>query len=328
MTALYPTLQACTRALSMLDGDAFQTAITSLVSKNHCDFQAVPPLPHGDGGLDGLVGDSIGYCCYGIEDTQEHNAKKLTSLMVNKFKGDLLRVCEFDRNSKTKLIARENKTLEAVLVNGAKLKSIYLVCNVFESNAAIGKLREFFDKLKKAGKGRFVDAACSITIEGPKEITNRLPVPQDFHATVENAVLQKIFNEPPADPSTPPALTVFEQKIQALVKVFGAAKITPIEERLRSQWIAHLARLERLNDQLPREYFKVAEIINDIRQEAPMHFIGVPVKEAITRMLAYQNELEQRLMKEVPLTETNARRAAGEIAAALVGECGIEWRDL
>ncbi len=314
--------------LSGLDGNAFQTAIVSLVSKNHLSFQSIPAIPHGDGGLDGLVGHDVGYCCYGIEEVQAQNVGALTIKTIDKFKGDLLRICEFDRDSKAKPKAKENKALAAVMADGKRLEHIYLVCNVFESNRCIGKLKTFFEKIKKASKCRFVDPDCTVTIEGPKEITGRLTVTPEFHATLDYTLLQKILLAPGAPLAVPPVLSDFEGKMAALKEVFGEKRVQPIEQLFRDSWIAHLALVERLSGSLPQDHLKVSQIINDIRKEAPLHFIGVPVDDAIQKIREYQKLIELRLAKEVPLEEAHARRVASQIVAALVGECGIEWRNL
>ncbi|MFY1824416.1 hypothetical protein ACN47A_00740 [Myxococcus fulvus] len=298
-----------------------------MVSKNFHDFQAIPAAPHGDGGLDGLAeSDTHGYCCYGIEDAQKQDAKALASSLVDKFKGDLLRLCEFDRKKKVKLLAKENKALENILPQGKKLKHVYLVCNTFKHHTSIKKLKDYFEKLKKQSQCRFVDQACGLSIEGPNEITNRLTVPPDFHATIEQAAFLKLLAAPAAAPSTPPEQTAFEKKIDVLVQKFGAARIKPIDEALREEWLAHLELLERLNQSLPNDHLRILRITAGIRRDAAMHFLGIPVEEAIKKTMEFEQLVCKRLVNEVPLPEADARSVAKQVIASLIGECGIEWR--
>lgn len=322
-----PTLKACSQKLSLLDGDEFQTAVTSLVSKNFHDFQAIPTAPNGDGGLDGLAeSDTHGYCCYGIEDAQKQNAKALAASLVDKFKGDLLRLCEFDRNQKVKLVPKENKALESILPEGKKLKHLYLVCNTFKHHTSIKKLKDYFEKIKKQSKCRFVERNCGLSVEGPNEITNRLTVPPDFHATVEQAAFLKLLAAPGSAPSTPPEQTDYEKKIDVLVQRFGAARIKPIDEALREEWLAHLALLERLNRALPNDHMRIHRITTSIRRDAAKHFLGIPVEEAIQKTVEFESLVCKRLVNEVPLPEAEAMSVAKQVVASLIGECGIEWR--
>ncbi|WNZ62689.1 hypothetical protein QEG98_02350 [Myxococcus sp. MxC21-1] len=324
---MIPTLKECSLKLSLLDGTEFQTAVTSLVSKNFHDFQAIPAAPHGDGGLDGLAqSDTHGYCCYGIEDAQKQDAKALASALVDKFKGDLLRLCEFDRKKKVKLAPKENKALENILPQGKKIKHIYLVCNTFKHHTSIKKLKDYFEKIKKQSQCRFIDQTCGLTIEGPDEITNRLAVPPDFHATIELAALLKLLAAPSAAPSTPPELTAFEQKMDVLAQKFGAARISPIDAALRKEWLAHLELLERLNQSLPNDHLRIHRITTSIRRDAAMYYLGIPIEEAIKKTFEFEQLVCKRLMNEVPLPEAEAQSVAKQVVASLIGECGIEWR--
>jgi hypothetical protein len=318
-----PPQQECAKKLAVLEGKAFQDAVTSLIAKNHLDFQAIPAAPQGDGGLDGLIdGHTVGYCCYGIEDVPSHSSKELVTKMVDKFKKDLMRILEFDPD-KSPLTHQDNTTLANVLPSGKKLKHIYLVCNNFDNNTAIGKLTSHLAKLKAASKLTFIEQTCTITIEGPAEITNRLVVTADYQARLDQTLLTKLINQPSQSGTTPASLTDFEDKMQVLGNKVGATKVKPVEGLLKKRWLEQLGLIERLNSSVPSAHMKVFSILSAIREEVVLEFADVGPKGAIARIKEFQSTLGVRLHKEVPLPEEEAKRFAMQVVAQLVGESGM-----
>ena len=158
------------RRLGSLEGQAFEDEVCAFLHRSFTDFQSIP-AGGGDGGLDGLShGQTRAYCCYGPEQEPfRTKTKGLKKAIVEKFKSDLRRLCELERDGK-KLVTRENLRLRGILAEGQRIQTIFLVVSVFNDNQVIGPLNAALKKYKEASDCQFVDASATLTIWGPKHL--------------------------------------------------------------------------------------------------------------------------------------------------------------
>src|ERR1051326_1418128 len=124
--------------LALLEGNEFQTEVSTYLGTQIVGFQVVPSKPQGDGGLDGMSHNGErGYCCYGVQHDAFKNAKARVNSIVDKFCEDLRRLFELDFDKK-KLVCVENLQLGSILPKDQKLKQIYLIVNWFEDHRILG----------------------------------------------------------------------------------------------------------------------------------------------------------------------------------------------
>src|ERR1700682_4101900 len=110
-----PQITEYQQSLEPLTGNEFQEEVSACLQGVIIDFQTVPASPQGDAGLDGFShhGERA-YCCYGPEHDAFKKNKEREDAIVEKFKGDLRRLYEVDREGK-KLVFCENKEIKTIL---------------------------------------------------------------------------------------------------------------------------------------------------------------------------------------------------------------------
>jgi hypothetical protein len=326
MSAVPPHVE-CARKLAQLEGDDFEEAITGLLANNHQDFQSIPAAPQGDGGLDGLAENfTVGYCCYGIENVDTLVPKAIAQKTLDKFKADLMRILEFDPNKLKQPTLYPNTTLAKVLPANTKLKHIYLVVNSFKSNTVIGPLNTWFAAIKPKSNCTYVEPACTITIEGPHEITNRLTVTPSYQARLESSLLSKMLSQPTAPKTGPSDLSGFEDKMNVLASVSNPARVQALRKSFLQQWLSQLGMLEELNNNHPQAHKRIFATIEAIREEVLLKFLGATPRSLAERLGVFETELADRLHTEIPLPKQDAQRFARRVTSQLVGECDIDWR--
>ncbi|WP_147443650.1 hypothetical protein [Corallococcus sicarius] len=326
MSAVPPHVE-CARRLALLEGDDFEVAITGLLANNHQDFQSIPAAPQGDGGLDGLAENfTVGYCCYGIENIDTLAPKAVAKKTLDKFKADLMRILEFNPKKPKKLIPHPNTTLSKVFPAKTKLKHIYLVVNSFKSNTVIGPLNTWFAAIKPNSPCTYMEPACTITIEGPHEITNRLTVTPSYQARLESSLLSKMLNQPTAPTTAPSDLSGFDDKMNVLASVSNPVRVQALRNNFHQQWLSQLGMLEELNNNHPQAHKRIFATIEAIREEVIVKFLSATPQNLADRLMVFETDLADRLHTEIPLPKQDAQRFARRVTAQLVGECDIDWR--
>ncbi|MBZ0234742.1 MAG: hypothetical protein K8M05_20595 [Deltaproteobacteria bacterium] len=319
------------RFLGTLTGQDFQDEVCDRLRSVFRDFQRVPAKPQGDAGLDGLShGSTCAYCCYGPEQTPAKlKAKGLKDEIVEKFRGDLLKLFELQTSGKKKLTKTNTGALATVLGQGVKLTNVYLVVNWFEDKRIVGSLNSSFRDYAKASACAFVSKGAQMTIWGPKDLVGLSLVDDVTRFRAENrTLLAKVkvaaASTPPPLPS--PALADFDAKFDWLVSQDPgkAVNTNRLREHFRKAWGTALL----LDQQLSAESVRLHEALEAARAAATTaadlrSLQGLPASALIA---ATRDDIHKHLLlafADGGMLSTGI--ADGEVAR-LIGECPLEWR--
>lgn len=311
--------------LALLEGNEFQTEVSTYLGTQIVGFQVIPAKPQGDGGLDGMShnGDR-GYCCYGVEHDGFKKAKDRVKAIVAKFSEDLRRLFELDFDKK-KLVRAENLQLKDILPKDRKLKQIYLIVNWFEDHRILGPLLTAFDTYKAASECRYVDSAATAVVIGPKELT-------DLYSVNESA-LYRIQQR------------VFIQKVKQTAKSVVIQNPKDFEAKmqvLREIRPDMLSAIEQLSAQL-LENWRMA-LAFDIELDTTLNMLHQSLEECrrriavrVAQLILASAEQWKELTKAHDMALEILRRDFGEQhgalladvssgeVARLIGECPINW---
>ena len=316
------------KLIGTMVGHAFEEEVCARLQSVFVDFQRIPAKPQGDGGLDGLShGQDRAYCCYGPEqESRKLDNQGLKDDIIEKFAADLRKLFELELHKKRLRCARNNE-LASIMGEGRKIKNLFLIVSWFESHRVIGPLNTRFDKYKATSKLQFIDAAATLTVWGPKDLSTLGAVDEhtlfriqnpSLIASVQTASAAKLVNDG-GD---------FDAKFDDLKRRRPglSASIDGIAHKLREAWAAAIA----LDNDLSKNSVGLHQTLESVRSNAalsaqvksmgatdPYHLID-KMREEVTAEIekGYGNRFG-------PLTS----RIAQGIVAGLVGECPIEWRD-
>lgn len=317
------------KLIGKLEGNAFQDEVCARLQTTFVDFQRIPAKPHGDGGLDGLShGQERAYCCYGPEqEVRKLENKGLKDAIVNKFSGDLRKVFELE-TEKNKLKHTTNEELATIMGDGRKIKTIHLVVSWFESHRVIGPLNTIFNKYKTKSQLKFVDAAATLTVWGPKDLATLGAVDEHTLFRIQNPALIASVQAASAADLVKDGGGDFDAKFDDLKRrrPGAAVKIDGIAQKLREAWAAAIA----LDNDLSKNSVGLHQILESVRTDAS---VSAQVK-SMSATDPYQlidtmheqvaGKLEQGFGNRFgPLTP----RITHGVVAGLIGECPIDWRD-
>ncbi len=314
--------------LGKLEGNVFQDEVCARLQSMIVDFQRIPAKPQGDGGLDGLShGQERAYCCYGPEQVGKSDTKGLKEAIVDKFSEDLRKLYELEFENK-KLKQTDNKELETIMGSGRQIKHVYLVVSCFESHRVIGPLNTNFNKYKAESAMKFVDAAATLAVWGPKDLAALGAVDEHTLFRIQNPTLIASVQAASASQLLKDSGGDFDAKFADLKlrRPGRAASIDDIAQKLREAWAAAIA----LDNDLSKNSLSLHQVLESVRSDAAL---SAQVK-SMSMTDPYQlldimrqevgSQLEQGFGERFgPLTP----RIAQGVVAGLIGECPIEWRD-
>ncbi|WP_147452048.1 hypothetical protein [Corallococcus sp. CA041A] len=333
--AYRPICAEYAKRLATLEGDDFQLEVCTLLSRNFFGFQFIPDKPSGDGGLDGLSHNhTVGYCCYGPEIAGAGlTSADIKTKVLSKFYSDLRRIFELDFPPSAKKnatpIHSENKKLSSIVRPGSKLTQVTLCCSWFEDNTIIGPLNAKFDEYKKISKLNYIDPACTLTFQGPHQISTSYAVDDQAMLRLEQPDLMKALNKTPiASTQPPPDLSAFEEKMQVLADTFPQKKnsINSIRKRLLEDWGKSLQVSESLNNTAPNIYKKYENLIKDVANKALEQSMTAGPSDFNTILSKFREGIALRLKDELHFPPEEIQNIAAQLTAQLVGECPIDWR--
>jgi hypothetical protein len=313
--------------LGALEGNEFQDHVCFRLGRRFTDFQPVPANPGGDGGVDGLShGLTQGYCCYGPERAHHHTSAELASAVIKKFRNDLRKLFEVKKKGKG-WTDDPSSTLPVIFENGAKLRTVYLVCSWMEHNTIVGKLHAAFAEYKASSMLRFVEPDCTMTIWDAKQFAGSWGVDEGLQVLIAHSELAARVAAK-ADTLPLPTSADFDDKFAWLqASVPDSAKhIGQIAERLRASWRVALAFDYDLSSTAPtlHEAYERAQEAAD----GDAAFIQIdPVLSVVQKILKLREKFEQRLAH--PFQEhygtVMTSVSDGELGRR-IGECTVDWR--
>lgn len=317
------------KLIGKLEGDAFEGEVCSRLQTIFVDFQRIPAKPQGDGGLDGLShSQERGYCCYGPEqEVRKMNNQGLKDAIVTKFGDDLRKLFELESCNRT-LKHALNGELETIMGEDRKIKHVYLIVSWFESHRVIGPLNTRFTKYKAASQLRFVEAAATLTIWGPKDLAALGAIDEFTLFRIENPSLIKNVQTASAANLVKDGGGEFDAKFDDLKmrRPSCAARIDGLAEKFRDAWAAAIA----LDNDLSKNSLGLHQILESVRSDAALsaQIKSLSATDPYLLIEKMGEEVKDRIDKEFgnrfgPLTP----RIAQGVVAGLVGECPIEWRD-
>jgi len=314
------------KALSGLEGDPFQDAVSALIGQSIRGFQTVPDKPQGDGGLDGFShGGTVAYCCYGPEYSAAKTTKDRVKAVIAKFAKDMRRLFELDTD-KTKLVHCDNEKLPKILPSNTKILEIRLIVNWFDDNEMLNPLHSLVPEYVAASKCNFVDKSVSMRIIGPKELVNEYQVDQAAVARIQHrGILDRVQNR--AKGLALSDAGDFDAKMKALrvMRPGMGPAIDALEETFRENWKTSLAFENELDATVPslRRSFdnarsQIVGAVSAIVVSAPEGSVVIDqCRRAAVEIL--ERDFAKQYGDLVPAL------AEGEIAR-LIGECPIEFR--
>ena len=313
------------QSLAALTGTPFQEEVCARLQMVILDFQTIPAKPQGDAGLDGFShGAKRGYCCYGPEPDLFKTNKQRENAIVDKFKGDLRRICELDFERK-KLICIDNKEMCTILPTGQKLEHITLLVNWFESHRVLGPILTAFEEYKKASVCRYILPNASVVVWGPRDVANQYAVDEATIIRAEQRVAaQRIHQAATAVAIDNPE--DFEQKMVILrdIRPDQLAAIESLSEQLRKDWRMALAFERELDQSLPTQHRileadrgSILRRVSQLMLSSPEPWTQLGDASAIAAAIIEKDfgKLYGPLVQDV---------SSGEVAR-LIGECPIGW---
>lgn len=323
-------VDAYVKALSVLEGSAFQAAIVRrlLVALNH--FEAVPDKPQGDGAADGLSHKKTrAYCCYGLSYDAAKTPAQRSKEIVRKFSLDLLRLFELERDGKTKLVHRENSKLldiyGAVPSTAERISHISLIANWFESNTILGPLHQNVKKFKAASQCRWVSEDADVVLRGPKEFVAQYGVDEATMLWMRHGDLfDQIEQEAPTVTVTHgPSFDSKMEAAEAFVPGFED-EVRELASSLRADWQRAIAFERKIADRLPTLHRALERGRRQLKARVLTSTPGNP----------WQTITDSQRTGEEILTADFAGQygpgfvrdlASGEVAR-FVGVCTINWK--
>lgn len=322
MTSL---VQEYAQSLAALTGDEFQYEVCARLQTAILGFQTIPAKPHGDAGLDGFSHNGQrGYCCYGPEHDEFKTTKQRENAIVDKFKGDLRRVCELDFEKK-KLVCIESPEMATILPDGCKLIHISLLVNWFESHRLLNPLFSAFDDYKTVSACRYVDAGASLNLLGPKELANAYAVDERTLLRAQQRMFAKNVQQ------TAQSVTIsdpkdFDSKMSTLreIRPDQVPAINGLAEQFRTDWKISLAFERELDETIPTLHRLLEENRRRILREVSQLIIGSPEpwKELGKASGIAKDILDRDFGKLCGAIVHDV--SSGEIAR-LIGECPVGW---
>lgn len=326
------------RRLSALTGNPFQEVIVQLLLRRFPSFQSVPAKPHGDGGVDGLSHNQTrAYCCYGLEYVPTDKKTDVRRKLCEKYRSDLRRIFEVTpskskqgstRSRKPALEHEPNTELEAIFAAGAKLTTIHLVSNQYEDNTVLGPLNSDFQNCISSSQCRFVDKTCTLSLWGPKEMSQVAILDEQTLLLIENPQLFNILSTSTVAP-LPNQTEDFDEKFDQIspsATPHTTATVNELRAAYRQAWAQSILRDQRLINNFPNFHQKIERIR----------------KTAISRARIgslQPNQAPAKLLQEIKdhITQSISAEFAGlppylcddlgnEEVARLIGTCPLEWR--
>jgi hypothetical protein len=318
------------RHLSTLHRDAFEDEVCDRLRSVYTDFQRVPRKPSGDAGLDGLSHDQTrAYCCYGPDfDPVKLDGKGLKEDILEKFRGDLRKLCEVAHQGKTKLVQKPG-ALGQVLGKSSQIMHVFCCVNWFEDKRILGSLISSFRTFKTASTCSFVSSRATVTVWGPKDLAGLASVDDVARFRAENRLLVSKLAAAQQQVSAPIPQTVlkdFDAKFDWLVsqEPSKAIRINATRDMFRAAWSKALFLDQQLESVAPRLH----EALQTAREHAALR----------AQLRSLQNLSHGQLLEKAYADVSDHLRVAfndgglvsdniagGEVAR-LVGECPIDWR--
>jgi hypothetical protein len=318
------------KQLGSLEGTEFEEEFCFRMQTLVSDFQRIPAKPQGDGGLDGLShNQQTAYCCYGPEQTPDKSKKTgaLKEAIVKKFKGDLRRIFELETYGRGRLRDAPNSQLEAIMGEGKRILTVYLVVSWFESHRLIGPLNTAFSRFKQASNCRFVDPDATLTIWGPKDLASRGSLDEHTIFRMENRMLFDEMRKADANGLPDGAAGDFDAKFGYLKRrrPERSEQIDLLAKDFRSSWAAAVA----LDNHLAATSVALHESLEITRRDAATsaRLKSMGSDEAPELIEAVREEVLDRLSGNLgQRLGVMATRVADGLVAGLIGECPLDWR--
>lgn len=322
--------------LALLHGDEFQDAVSALLRTVFDDFQSIPPKPQGDGGLDGLShGQRRAYLCYGLtqESIRNKSDTKLKNDICKKFRTDLEKLLEVGtqgRGKRKKYHHVRNVELESIHARTDSIEIIHCICNWFEHHGIVGSLNAYLDELRTHSSLRFVDKACRLVVEGPKQLVSRARVDELVLAKVQHLGFIEAIHG--FDRTDPPILDrgELDDKFDALVEArpSRSAGVESLRMSYFSNWADCVLMMSKLDDDYPRELQSLERVITRAATRAYATCLTTEPRDAAKAIETVQDEIDSAI------SQTDLAKLSGDprativerIIARLAGECPLDWR--
>ena len=323
-------VDAYIKALSELEGFAFQRAIVSrlLVALNN--FQSVPPYPQGDGALDGYSHKGTrAYCCYGLQYDAAKTPRQRSKQIVTKFSSDLQRLYELEPKGTKNFIHKDNDALRrifgAVPASAERIRHVTLVANWFDSHIPLGAIRQNAATYANASGCRWITRDADIILKGPKEFADQYGADESTMMWLKHPELLAPLKEKAAIIDVPHG-TTFDSKMQALEALLPdeLEDVRQVAELLRTDWQWAIAFERRLSDRHPQLHAALERGRKQLLMRVLTHMSATPW-EPITRAREFGESVFSDDFH--PLFGNSVVRdlASGEVAR-LVGACPINWK--
>jgi hypothetical protein len=323
-------IDAYIKALSELEGSAFQRAIVQrlLVALN--SFQSVPAYPQGDGALDGHSHKGTkAYCCYGLNYDAAKTPNQRSKQIVAKFSSDLRRLYELEPRGRTKFIHKDNSALLRIL--GAvppaceRICHVTLIANWFESHTPLGAIKQNATTYAAASRCRWVTPDADVVLKGPKEFADQYGVDESAMMWLKH---QELLAE--VDAEAPlidvPHGPTFDSKMEEAETLLPSEKheVKQVAEILRSDWQWAIAFERQLSDRLPRLHAALERGRKRLLTLVLTHATSTPW-DAISRAQEFSESVFSDDFLELYGKSIVRSLASGEVAR-LVGGCPINWK--
>jgi len=265
------------------------------------------------------------------ETLQNKKPPELASLVVDKFTGDLARLCELEKLPRKGWVHRENVELKDILAAGKKIIQICLVTNYFGNNKIVGKLNTIFSALLATSKKQFIEPNCSLVIWGPREIGANCFVDVSLLVRLGNFRLIEAITEVGPEIPQLPNQSDFDSKFEFLIGKMPEKRtqIEGVRDEQRELWRRSLHMMQRLEKEFPDIHQGLEKIVSSCASRARAEFAMVsgPVK-AFDLMTKYYEILNGTIEKEFGsrLTPEAIRPIAEFQTAQLIGDCPLDWR--
>jgi hypothetical protein len=323
-------IDAYIKALSELEESAFQRAIVQrlLVALNN--FQSIPTYPQGDGGLDGHSHKGTrAYCCYGLKYDAAKTPFQRAKQIVTKFSSDLRRLYEVETKGRKAFIHAENEALLNIFGSVPpatdRICHVTLIANWFESNEALGSIRQNAAKYATASQCRWVTPDADVILKGPKEFADQFGADESSMMWLKHQdLLTRLDTE--AELVDVPEGPTFDGKMLEAQKLLPdqMEEVQQLADALRSDWQRTIVFEQHLSERLPALHAALERGRKRLLTRVLTHRPSTPW-EAISRAQGFGEEIFKDDFLEAYGMSMVRDLASGEVAR-LVGVCPINWK--
>jgi hypothetical protein len=326
----FSLVDAYIKTLSELEENAFQRAIVQRLLVALINFQSVPSYPQGDGGLDGHSHNgSRAYCCYGLKYDAAKTPYQRTKQLVKKFSSDLRRLYELETKGKSAFIHKNNDALLQIFGSLPHAKNrichVSLIANWFESNQALGAIKQNASKYAGASKCQWIKPDADVVLRGPKEFADQYGVDESTMMWLKHRELLIKLDEQSPLVDVPQGRT-FDTKMVAAESLLPGHEgdVKQLAEILRSDWQRAIVFESHLHDRLPQLRAALERGRRRLLTKVLTHKTNIPW-EAISRAQEFGEEIfSDDFMVSFGMAIVRDL-ASGEVAR-LVGACHINWK--